>query len=61
MTQEAKPYARRPGMPGLVVALLFVVAALRPMLAARATGIEPAAIAAEFAIALVPPAPAASA
>ncbi len=52
LTQEASAYARRPGTPGLVVALLFVVAALLPMLAAITTGIKPARIAVEFATAL---------
>ncbi|HWK49810.1 MAG TPA: ferric reductase-like transmembrane domain-containing protein, partial [Steroidobacter sp.] len=51
-TQNAIEYARRPGIPGLLVALLFVVAALLPLLAALLTGIAPADTASEFATAL---------
>jgi predicted ferric reductase len=51
LAQGATAYARRPGIPGLLVALLFVVAALLPLLAALVTGTEPAGIASEFATA----------
>lgn len=43
---------RTSGLPGGVVALLYVLAALSPMFAAVATGIEPAGAPSEFATAL---------
>lgn len=43
---------RPPGLPGTVVAVLFVLAALLPLLAALGTGLEPADIPTELATAL---------
>jgi predicted ferric reductase len=42
----------RPGLSGMVVAILFVLAATLPMLAAVATGVEPASVPREFGTAL---------
>ncbi len=42
----------RPGLSGMVVAILFVLAATLPMLAAVATGVEPVGVPSEFVTAL---------
>ena len=47
-----EPQTRTPGLPGAVVALLYVLAALSPMFAAVVTGIAPAGAPSEFATAL---------
>ena len=43
---------RRPGLPGVVIAILFVVGATLPILAATAIGVEPASVPSEFGTAL---------
>lgn len=45
-------HTRPPALPGAAVALLYVLAALSPVLAAAATGIEPVGVSSEFGAAL---------